>query len=110
MDTRTWYGKSIWTLGLGKWRTTIYQSGNAEASNGTLKIIAKKSLAALQSWGNTMYSSSRIKTDNKFTVKYGKIEARIKTVNGEGFWPAFWMLPLEAHGQRRRNRYHGAVG
>ena len=24
--------------------------------------------------------------------KYGKIEARIKIPNGQGIWPAFWML------------------
>ena len=100
MDTRTWYGKSIWTLGLENGELQFYQSGNAEVSNGTLKIIAKEEPGGLtDSWGNTMYySSSRIKTDNKFTVKYGKIEARIKTVNGEGFWPAFGCFPLEAHG------------
>ncbi len=98
--------QSVWThelgtgsqnglWGWGNGELQFYQSGNAEVSNGTLKIIAKEEPAGLtDSWGNTMYySSSRIKTDNKFTVKYGKIEARIKTVNGEGFWPAFWMLP-----------------
>ena len=39
------------------------------------------------------YSSSRIKTDGLFSFKYGKVQARMKTVDGQGFWPAFWMLP-----------------
>ena len=98
--------QSVWTheigtgsqnglWGWGNGELQFYQSNNTEVSGGTLKIIAKEEPAGLtDSWGNTMYySSSRIKTDNKFMVKYGKIEARIKTVNGEGFWPAFWMLP-----------------
>ena len=91
LGTGSQYG--LWGWGNGELQ--FYQSGNAEVSNGTLKIIAKEEPGGLtDSWGNIMYySSSRIKTDNKFTVKYGKIEARIKTVNGEGFWPAFWMLP-----------------
>ena len=83
----------LWGWGNGELQ--FYQAGNAEVSNGTLKIIAKEEPNGIvDSWGNTMYySSSRIKTENKFEVRYGKIEARIKTVNGEGFWPAFWMLP-----------------
>ena len=83
----------LWGWGNGELQ--FYQADNAEVSNGTLKIIAKEEPTGIvDSWGNTMYySSSRIKTENTFEVRYGKIEARIKTVNGEGFWPAFWMLP-----------------
>jgi beta-glucanase (GH16 family) len=40
----------------------------------------------------TGYTSARIKTQNRFTVQYGKIEARIKIGKGQGLWPAFWML------------------
>ncbi|MBZ5595475.1 MAG: glycoside hydrolase family 16 protein [Acidobacteriia bacterium] len=38
------------------------------------------------------YTSARLKTQTKFTVEYGKIEARIKLPAGQGIWPAFWML------------------
>lgn len=38
------------------------------------------------------YTSARIKTQNRFTVEYGKVEARIKIPKGQGMWPAFWML------------------
>jgi len=91
LGTGSQYG--LWGWGNGELQ--FYQAGNTEVSNGTLKIVAKEEPGGLvDSWGNTMYySSSKIKTENKFEVKYGKIEARIKTVNGEGFWPAFWMLP-----------------
>lgn len=39
-------------------------------------------------------TSGRIKSLDKQYVKYGKIEARIRTVNGmqPGVWPAFWMM------------------
>ena len=49
-----------------------------------------------QTWNTLNYSSSRIKTDGLFSFKYGKVQARMKTVD-EGFWPAFWMLPSEVH-------------
>ena len=91
IGTGSQYG--LWGWGNGELQ--FYQAGNTVVSGGTLKIIAKEEPNGLtDSWGNTMYySSSRIKTDNKFMLRYGKIEARIKTVNGQGFWPAFWMLP-----------------
>ncbi len=41
------------------------------------------------------YTSARLKTKTKFTVEYGKIEARIKVPAGQGIWPAFWMLGTE---------------
>jgi beta-glucanase (GH16 family) len=38
------------------------------------------------------YTSARLKTQNRFTVQFGKIEARIQLPRGQGMWPAFWML------------------
>jgi beta-glucanase (GH16 family) len=38
------------------------------------------------------YTSARLKTQGKFNIEYGKIEARIKIPHGQGVWPAFWML------------------
>ena len=38
------------------------------------------------------YTSARLNTANKKTWRYGKIEARIKLPEGNGLWPAFWML------------------
>jgi len=38
------------------------------------------------------YTSARLKTEGKFTHKFGRFEARIKIPHGQGIWPAFWML------------------
>ncbi len=38
------------------------------------------------------FTSARIKTQGKFQVRYGRIEARMKIPYGQGIWPAFWML------------------
>ncbi len=40
------------------------------------------------------YTSARLKTLAKFSVRYGKIEARIKLPFGQGIWSAFWMLGI----------------
>lgn len=60
---------------------------NVVVSNGTLKIMARK-----ESYSGREYTSTRMLTKNKFSTKYGKIEARIKLPVGVGTWPAFWML------------------
>ena len=39
------------------------------------------------------YTSGRLNTTGKISVKYGRIEASIKLPIGQGLWPAFWMLP-----------------
>jgi beta-glucanase (GH16 family) len=39
------------------------------------------------------YTSGRMNTRNKFDIKYGRFEIRLKVPAGKGFWPAFWLLP-----------------
>ena len=48
-------------------------------------------IAALQPVTGT-YTSARIKTEGKFSMTYGRVEARLKLPEGQGFWPAFWLL------------------
>jgi len=63
------------------------RTDNAVVSNGTLKITAKR-----EAFSGSAFTSARLLTKNKFTTKYGRIEARIKLPAGIGTWPAFWML------------------
>jgi beta-glucanase (GH16 family) len=63
------------------------RSTNVIVSDGTLKIIANK-----ESFNGSGYTSARILTKEKFSVKYGKIEVRAKLPVGAGTWPAIWML------------------
>jgi beta-glucanase (GH16 family) len=60
---------------------------NVIVSDGTLKIFAQK-----ENYNGSAYTSARILTKNKFSVKYGKIEVRAKLPVGVGTWPAIWML------------------
>ncbi|MDG1850370.1 MAG: glycoside hydrolase family 16 protein [Flavobacteriales bacterium] len=85
---------SKWThdIGTGNWgwgngELQYYKAQNTTVSEGIAKITAKKNDNGLN------YTSSKIKTDGKFSFRYGKVQASIKTVNGKGFWPAFWLLP-----------------
>jgi beta-glucanase (GH16 family) len=38
------------------------------------------------------WSSARLNTQNKHTILYGRVEARLRMEPGAGFWPAFWLL------------------
>jgi beta-glucanase (GH16 family) len=64
-----------------------YQAANATVTGGNLIITAKK-----QSMGGQPYTSAKLNTSGKFSVQYGRIEARIKMPMVNGTWPAFWML------------------
>lgn len=85
-----------WTydLGAGGWGNRELETYTDRSANmfedgaGHLVIRALKTAAG-------DYTSARIKTLGKFSIQYGKIEARIKMPHGQGIWPAFWMLGVD---------------
>jgi beta-glucanase (GH16 family) len=64
-----------------------YQAANAAVTGGSLVITARQ-----QSMGGQPYTSAKLNSSGKFSVTYGRIEARIKLPMVQGTWPAFWML------------------
>lgn len=88
VDTSKWNfetGNGSW--GWGNAELEYYQASNATVANGYLTITAKK-----ESVGGYSFTSARMQTKGKVSVKYGKIVARIKNPEGNGMWPAFWLL------------------
>jgi len=76
--------------GWGNDELEYYTSGTNNAAldgAGNLVIRAKQ-----ESMGGKSYTSARIKTQGLETFTYGRIEARMKIAQGQGLWPAFWML------------------
>lgn len=60
---------------------------------GNLRIRGDKAPPGIKCWyGECLYTSARISTQNKKEFEYGRVEARLKIPAGQGFWPAFWML------------------
>lgn len=57
--------------------------------NGILKIRADK-----RAFGGKDYTSGAMATLTKFSQTYGYFEIRAKMPKGKGFWPAFWLLPV----------------
>jgi beta-glucanase (GH16 family) len=60
---------------------------NSVVKDGYLMLIAIK-----EPYDTFQYTSASINTLGKFSVKYGRIEARMKLPTGQGKWPAFWMM------------------
>lgn len=85
IDATKW-GFDLGNLGVNN-EKEFYQAKNAAIANGNLVITANKELVSGQP-----YTSARMKTQDKFSMTYGRIEARIKLPMGQGMWPAFWML------------------
>jgi beta-glucanase (GH16 family) len=65
---------------------------NAHLESGALVITALRETYTGPDNVTRNYTSSRLKTQGKFSLTYGRIEARLKIPYGQGMWPAFWML------------------
>ena len=64
---------------------------NIRVENGELFITARR-----ENFGGRQYTSARIRSFDRFTTRYGRIEASINLPVGEGLWPAFWMMPEDS--------------
>ena len=70
--------------GWGNNEAQIYTNTNHTVKDGYLTITTKLE--------DSIYTSTRITTKDKFEFQYGTIEVRAKLPLGKGLWPAFWML------------------
>ena len=91
-------GKWNIETGGGGWGNAELQNYTNRPSNvsldgaGNLVITARKEAYGSCWYGPCTHTSARLQTMNKFTQRYGRIEARVKVPSGRGLWPAFWML------------------
>lgn len=73
--------------GWGNNELQFYRRENAIVSGGTLIIEAKS-----QYFQNRNYTSAKLKTSDKFSFRYGRVDIRALLPKGQGLWPALWML------------------
>lgn len=80
-------------LGGGGWGNNELQNytsrpENARIASGMLVIEARR-----ENFGGNAYTSARLKTQGKQSFGINTwVEARINAPEGQGIWPAFWML------------------
>ena len=86
--------QEFWTyeIGNGEWgwgnnELQFYRSDNTSLVDGNLVIAARN-----ESFNGFQYTSSRFITRNKFEFTHGRVDIRARIPEGQGIWPALWML------------------
>jgi beta-glucanase (GH16 family) len=79
-------------FGNNELETYTSRAANVQQQNGNLVITAQKEDLTGPDGIPRHYTSARLNTQNHFTKKYGRFEARIQLPIGKGIWPAFWLL------------------
>ena len=103
-------GNGAWGWGNGE--LEYYHENNVEISeipgepgNNAVHITAQQETGTgiVDQWGNPLnYTSGRINTKSKLSVKYGVIETRVSIPDIDlGGWPAVWMLGTANYGWPR---------
>lgn len=78
-------GNSGW--GNNEWQNYTAREDNSYIDNGKLIIEAKQ-----ESFGGSDYTSARMISAGKQEFQYGRVDVRAKLPEGQGIWPAIWML------------------
>jgi len=93
IDSNKWFQQTQLPAG-GSWFNNEVQHytdqlSNSFVTNGNLNIVAIKEPYTSQ--GITkQYTSARL--NSKFAFTYGRVDIRAKAPNGQGTWPALWLL------------------
>ena len=101
------------SFGWGNGELQYYSANNVsidpvpgEPGNNALHIVAKQETGPgiVDQWGNPLnYTSGRVNTNSKISIKYGLIEARVQVPDlNLGGWPAVWLLGTTNYGWPRK--------
>lgn len=108
VDRERWqFDVDCWGGGNNERQCYTADPRNASVEGGVLRITARKeshtgpaypphvkaSMPDPDALATKPYTSARLVTRGKAAWKYGRIEVRAKLPQGQGTWPAIWMLP-----------------
>ena len=81
--------------GWGNNELQYYEADNASIADvdgdSSLVISAEADIV-----GGKAYTSSRMRSIDKFDFEYGRVEIRAKAAPGDGMWSAIWMMPTDS--------------
>ena len=80
-----------------------YRRGNVSVDDGVLRLTARRQ--AVRGSDGRIYpftsgmvttgrSTDRLSKPPRFGFRYGRVETRMRLPEGQGLWPAMWMLPV----------------
>ncbi|RIJ17201.1 glycoside hydrolase family 16 protein [Henriciella mobilis] len=102
LDRERWAPEeSCWGGGNNERQCYTDRPANIQVEDGILRLIARKEtytgpLRADQHGSEEReqpYTSGKIRTRGLADWTYGRFSARMKLPEGQGTWPAFWMMP-----------------
>ncbi|SHO55758.1 glycoside hydrolase family 16 protein [Vibrio quintilis] len=102
INRRNWsLQENCWGGGNDEQQCYTRSKKNAFVQDGYLHIVARKEnftgpgdAEGKSASDKTLpYTSARLRSLGKREQKYGRFEIRAKLPQGQGTWPAFWMLP-----------------
>lgn len=100
LDNRNWsHETGTGRNGWGNGELQYYREENARVEDGYLVITARE-----ETFEDSRYTSSRIVTRDKHDFRFGRIDIRALLPEGQGIWPALWMLGSSTD----RGRWPGA--
>lgn len=102
-DTKWGFEENCWGGGNNEQQCYTKRESNAFVADGKLNIVAIKGSytgpdnadGRTDTTKTLPYTSARLRTLNKKDWKYGRFEVRAKLPQGQGTWPAIWMLPTD---------------
>ncbi|MDP5252718.1 MULTISPECIES: glycoside hydrolase family 16 protein [unclassified Vibrio] len=106
VDESKWqFEENCWGGGNDEQQCYVKNDQNAFVDQGVLTLRAIKQQttgpATPQDWNESSatktlpYSSARLRTKDRADWQYGRFEVRAKMPQGQGTWPAVWMLPSD---------------
>ncbi len=105
LDRTKWRPEvSCWGGGNNERQCYTDRPENIQIEDGLLRLIAKKGRYTGPLYPEDMkgapggkkwqaYTSGKVRTKGLAAYKYGRFSARMKLPEGQGTWPAFWMMP-----------------
>lgn len=88
------WNDDVWEPGWGNNEKQYYHEDNVTVEDGKLILEAREEQRTDQH-GTYEYTSGKILSDGLFSQTYGRFEASMKLPEGQGYWPAFWMMPQD---------------
>ncbi len=77
--------------GWGNNELQIYTSGEENARVGQDGDVSALIITAIKH-GENDYTSAKLTTNGLFSMRFGRMDVRAKLPEGQGIWPAIWML------------------
>ncbi len=98
--------RDVWLHEVNSWgggnRELQYYTARPENSflrDGCLVLRARREIYEGSDGEVRFYTSARLNTRFRFTIRFGRVETRARVPGGQGLWPAIWMLPTyHVHG------------